>query len=255
MQVYSEDNLRKNADAPTIRMLDLWHELCKEKLSFSIEVTVGNRREHPMFSAYGAELHTAYPMTVNGKFSLVVLIDYSAKWKPLMITHELGHWVLKMQGARALLYNVNHHSRSEALLASISQHPSLYALQKNLGHDPQKEIDMHAGQTIVHLGQTSEPIDELTIIEQALYISDDLINCSKSNKTGLTRVISKKRPKTQQIVNKILMVAQANNNLALPQDCLPFCKMVVKEVPMQDDWSELDEVSLLKEHNSELGEK
>jgi hypothetical protein len=103
--------LGKNADGPTLRMLNLWHELCEEKLGFSVEVTVGNRREHPMFSAYGAELHSAYPMNVNGKLSLVLLIDYLAEWKPLMVTHELGHWILKMQGARGLLNNDNHHNQ------------------------------------------------------------------------------------------------------------------------------------------------
>jgi hypothetical protein len=113
---------------------------------------------------------------------------------------------------------------------------------------------MHAGQTIAHIGQTLEPIDETIIIEQALYISDDLINCSESNKIGLTRIISKKRPKTQKIINKILAAAEVNNNLEFPQDCLPFCKMVVKEVPLLDNWSEMDKVNLLKEHKENLGE-
>jgi hypothetical protein len=37
MDVYSEDNLRKNADASAPNMLDLWHKLCSEKLGFAIE--------------------------------------------------------------------------------------------------------------------------------------------------------------------------------------------------------------------------
>jgi len=71
-------------------MLKLWHSLCKKELCSSIEVMVGNRREHPQFSSYKGELYTAYPEVVGGKLALVLLLDNLSNVRPIFITHELS---------------------------------------------------------------------------------------------------------------------------------------------------------------------
>jgi hypothetical protein len=150
MNLYRENWLRKQADTPTIKMLDLWHSLCCKKIDTSIEVMVGNRREYPFhgISTAQGELNTAIPQTYQGKVILALLLDSIKKLNMLVATHELGHWVLKLQGLKSLVNYDERNGRTEILLSSLASHSALYALQRSLGHEPQKEIDKRASYDI-----------------------------------------------------------------------------------------------------------
>jgi len=60
MRLYKEIALRKQADKPTLAMLDLWKSLSKQKTGVTIKVMVGNRREHYQLKSTSGELYTAY---------------------------------------------------------------------------------------------------------------------------------------------------------------------------------------------------
>lgn len=251
MKLYYESVLRNQADAPTMRMLNLWHSLCNEKVGASIEVMVGNRRENPQFSAYPGELNTAIPQICGGKLVLSLFLDSLDKANSIIITHELGHWVLKLQGLKAILDKSNPHSNIEIMLNSLGQHPSLFKLQRTLGHEPQKEIDIRAAHSIAMLSKTAETSNEQKI-ENALLFSDDLINCSQSNRIGMKRILNRKHPNTEKLVNKILDIA-GSKDLSKLEESLPFCQKVIQELKLGENWCGLDEINTLKIETSKLG--
>jgi hypothetical protein len=65
MFFYDERWLRKQADTPTIKMLDLWHSLSLKELGTSVDVMVGDRRSFPFhgISTVQGEMNTAIPQT------------------------------------------------------------------------------------------------------------------------------------------------------------------------------------------------
>lgn len=246
MKLYRETALRKKADEPTIGVLNLWHSLCKEKIGVFIEVMVGNRREDPRFATFKGELYTAIPRTVKGRVVLSLLLDSLKKVNSVIITHELGHWVLKLQGFRALICNDQPNCNLEILLNSMTQHPPLYALQRSFGHEPQKEIDSRTIQNVNNIRNNAERKIKHLQIETALLFADDLLNCSNNTRKTMKYVLNQKHPKTARIVKSILDIAAQYNLLNVGSN-LKFSKRIVRELRLGNNWYETDEVKALKE--------
>jgi hypothetical protein len=142
MRLYREIKLRKMADVPTVKMLELWLSLTKKIVGIPISVMYGNRRDNPRLCLPDSEVNTALPMSIKGKVILCLWLDPVTLDRSnfVIVSHEIGHWVLKLQGFRGLICKSKKHCDDEILLNSLTHHPPLYALQRSLGHEPQIEI-------------------------------------------------------------------------------------------------------------------
>lgn len=250
MKLYRETAIRRHEDTATIAMLDLWRSLSEEKLGVPIEVMVGNRREHQQLGSFRGELNTAYPHVVEGKVVLTLWLDSFSNVNPIVITHEIGHWVLKLQGVRGFIYQPQPHSNVEILLNSFAHHPLLYALQRSLGHEPQPEIDSRALNDITVFSEKKETRDTQSWIANAFLFADDLTNCSDTYRRRLKAVMKKKHPHTAKLLNRILeLVPQYNpihpdNNLRFYRR--PIQRRIIQELKLGAGWREIDEIDSLK---------
>lgn len=245
MKLYRETALRKQADKPTLAMLDLWQSLSKQKFGVPIEVMIGNRREHSQLSAFSGELYTAFPTTVEGRVALSLWLDSLTNVNSILITHEIGHWVLKLQGFRGMLYRLNKHCNEEILLNSMAHHPPLYALQRSLGHEPQMEIDSRADHDLKRFSMETETRQRKIWVRNALLLADDLMNCSEEKHKQLERVLRDKHFNTARYLKKILDIA-SNYNLLNPKQNLKFSEKLIRKLKLGSEWYAPDEVKELQ---------
>jgi hypothetical protein len=163
---------------------------------------------------------------IEGKVVLSLWLDSLSNVNPILVTHEIGHWVLKLQGFQGFIYQPKKHSDIEILLNSMAHHPPLYALQRSFGHEPQ------------------ETKGRQSWTRNALLLADDLINCSEAYRTHLKKIVSKKHPLTTKLLEKILILPPYYN-LLNPDQNLKFSKKVILDLKLGDGWYEIDEVKTL----------
>ena len=247
MIAYPESWLRSHTDTPTAKMLDLWHELCRQVIGASIEVIVANRREYPFHGVDTAQgqLNTAIPQTYQDRIVLALLFENTKELNEVIITHEIGHWVLKLQGLKSMCNGDDPNGSIEIALNSMASHSALYVLQRSLGHEPQKEIDKRAGYNVAILSRSTEPFDEKERIRKSIVYTDDLLHCSPSNKMGMQRLLSNKHPNTNKIVN-ILLEDSIKHDIAKIASVHSFCTEVIQTLELGQNWYEADEVEKLK---------
>ena len=250
MKLYRETAIRRHEDTATIAMLDLWRSLSEEKLGVPIEVMVGNRREHQQLGSFRGELNTAYPHVVEGKVVLALWLDSFSNVNPIVITHEIGHWVLKLQDVRGFIYQPQPHSNVEILLNSFAHHPLLYALQRSLGHEPQIEIDSRALNDIKVFSKEKETRDAQSWIANALLLADDLVNCSDKYQRRLKGIVKKKHRNTARLLNKILALVPHYNPTHPDKNFhfyrRPIQRRIIQGLKLGAGWHEIDEIITLK---------
>ena len=244
MRLYRETTLREQADEPIVAMLELWRSLSEQKIGAPIEVMIGNRREHRQLSSFSGELNTAFPVIVKGKVVLSLWLDSLSDVNPILVSHEIGHWVLKLQDFRGLIYQPQLHSDVEIYLNSLAHHPPLYALQRSLGHDPQLEIDSRSLHDIEVFSKEKEIKKRLFWIKNALLLADDLMNCSEAYHAQLEKIINKKHSNTSRLLKKILALI-SHYNLLKPDQNLKFSRRVIQDLRLGSGWHEIDEVKTL----------
>jgi len=243
MRLYREIRLRKTADLPTVKMLDLWSSLCKKIVGVPIEVMYGNSEENPQFRSPSAEINTAIPMTVEGKPVLCLWLNRVTLDRSnfVIVSHEIGHWVLKLQGFRGLICEPKKHCDDEILLNSLVHHPPLYALQRSLGHEPQIEIDSHANHDIGLLQET----EVLSAVKtRALYLADDLWNSSREVQARLRTSMIQRHRETLKLAEQITQSAH-EYDLLDHREGLEFAKKIVKRLALDGVWHEIDEIENL----------
>ncbi len=253
MRIYRETAIRKQSDKPTIAMLDLWHSLSEQTTGYSIEVVVGNRKEQRQLSSFSGELYTAIPQIIEGKVRLILWLDSVSDAKTIFITHEIGHWVLKLQGFMGFINRSQKNSNIEILLNSMAHHPPLYAIQRSIGHEPQEEIDSRCLHNIRLFSKGKEAQQRELRIQNALILADDIFN-SEENRYPLINVISRRHPNTSELLNKIIKL-ESSYNLLVPDQNKIFCKQIIDSLKLSGDWYNPDEVkslvSLINKVNSE----
>jgi hypothetical protein len=240
MKLYLEAELQKQADPPTLAMLDLWHKLVKERTKADFEVLIGNRREHKELNSFKGELYTAYPQIVNEHPCLVLWLDNMTKVDSIFVTHELGHWVLKLQGFQGIRHIKQQDIDIEALLGSMCHHPPLYALQRQCGHEPQEEIDDRTESNIKQVMATSTSGG----LNDIFLFADDLLNCSEKYSTQLRSILMQKHKSVWASVDAILSLA-TDYDILNPRENLQFLRQVIKRLKLGNDWYEPDEVQAL----------
>ena len=247
MRVWREAWLRgPDADEATIAMFDLWRSLIQEKIGVPVEVVALDRREFPATRAFTGELHTAMPVTIEGKVVLALLLDVSTgPIEEVIITHELGHWVLKLQGFIAIRHVSSPNDNLEVLIASMAEHPALYALQRSIGHEPQTEINSRAKHNLALFSRDLEGKSPTKWLENAFMTADDLLNCSEDIYTPLRDVIEDNHPETARHLRVILETASHYNLL----DARPyhrFMRRLIRNLRLGDAWDDLDNLASLQ---------
>jgi len=225
-------------------MLNLWHSLCKEKIGIPIEVMIGNRREHPQLKSTVGEVYTAFPVIIEGKIVLSLWLDSLSNVNSIIVTHEIGHWVLKLKGFRGMIYQPEKHCDIEILLNSMAHHPPLYALQRSLGHEPQIEIDSRADHDIKIFSKERETSKKQFRVKNALLLADDFLNCSSEKRMQLEEIVKRRHLNTARYLWKILSIA-SHYNLLNPKQNLRFSRKVIRKLKLGDEWYVADELEEL----------
>ena len=221
-------------------MIDLWHSVSKSALGRPIEVVADNRRNHPELRMMKDEYNVAFPAGYKGKVVLSVWLESFPNLKPLILNHEIGHWVLKFKGFRGMICNPRDKLK-EGLLNDVASHRPLYCLQKSVGHDPQSEVDSRYDHNIKLYSQPGFPDKVVSV----LYLVDDLLNCSYKKRSQLEWTLRRNHPSILQIVERILTIA-SNHDLSIPDQNVEFRKKLVKELNLSGVWSEKDDVKSTK---------
>lgn len=246
MEIYRENVLRKGADKPTIDMLDLWHSLSEQKIGVPIEVILGNRKEHPhnpLLRSYPGKLNTALPETFKGKVRLFVWLESLSDIKYIIVTHEIGHWILKLRGFQPVMVRGRENSEIEILLNSMAEHPPLYALQRSIGHEPQAEIDSRCLHNIKLFTKDKESKQREVRIRNALVLADDVFN-SEENRQALINVITGRHPNTLNLLRKLIEL-ESSYDLLVPDQNINFREQVIEVLELGQGWNKRDEVKTL----------
>jgi hypothetical protein len=241
MAPYQESDLLKTADKPTVQAINIWHSQSSQMLGNLLEVVVDNRRNHPNFASFDGEFNTAFPAGYKGQVVLSVWLDSFPNYKPLILTHEVGHWVLKFQGFRAFIRQPRD-AALEGLFNDVASHSLLYALQKSIGQDPQAEIDSRCAHNI---RLSSQPKKGDPII-CGLMMADDWMNCSGYKmRQKLKWTLQKYQPQTWRMLESILNVA-SQYDLSKPETNIRFRKELLKVLKITGAWTEKDDIEQTK---------
>lgn len=250
MNVYREEVIREELakdeeGEKALAMFDLWHELCAEKLEVDIEVCLARRREKPELRDFKGELNTAYPEVLGGRATMVVYVEDTSSVEEIIISHELGHWVLKLQGYPAVLMRDRRNSNCEILLNSLGQHRALYRLQRSQGMEPQAEIDKRAEHDLALCLKNAETGGHALITDNALLFADDRLSCSTDLDRRFAEILEGRYPRTSRIVQTILDTA-SHYDLADKEGCKRFVGMLIKKLRLSKKWEYSNEVDAVR---------
>jgi len=241
MTPYRESELLRLTDMGTSKMIDRWHSVSEKVVGRPIEVVVDNRRVVPEFRSIPYEVNVARPVGYKRKVVLAVLLDSFPTLKPLLVTHEIGHWVLKLQGFRGMIRHPRD-QETEGLLNDVGGHVPLYDLQRSVGHDAQHEVDSRCDQDIETF---SRPVawDE---VRKTLYLADDLLNGSFEKRQRLKSALHRNHATALETVEMIVAIS-SEYNLLDPEQNMTFRRRVVTEMRLEGEWSEHDDVKQIKD--------
>jgi hypothetical protein len=254
MKPLPESYIRKMADEPTLKFLDLWKKLSEETFDYSIEIMMGDRKDNPELKHIPGELNSAYPAVFDGKVVLPIWLEKPKSFDPLIITHEIGHWILMIKGFKGLVNKYNRQTGIDINMNSLAHHLPLYKLQRELGHDPQKLIDTRAKTNLNNLTKGPEIMLGDRWAEFALFFADDTLNCSEEIKNDLFEVLQDDFPVTFSFLEKILNLV-SKHDLNDPISNLKFLKNLVNTIYLGEGWKVIDETTELKEMIKECNQK
>ncbi len=254
MKPLPESYIRKMADEPTLKFLDLWKKLSEETFDYPIEIMMGDRKDNPELKHIPGELNSAYPAVFDGKVVLPIWLEKPKYFDPLIITHEIGHWILMIKGFKGLVNKYNRQTGIDINMNSLAHHLPLYKLQRELGHDPQKLIDTRAKTNLNNLTKGPEIMLGDRWAEFALFFADDTLNCSEEIKNDLFEVLQDDFPVTFSFLEKILNLV-SKHDLNDPNSNLKFLKNLVNTIYLGEGWKVIDETIELKEMIKECNQK
>lgn len=162
----------------------------------------------------------------------------------VLITHELGHWVLRLQGFESLQNEHKRNGSTEMHLNSLAQHPALYALQRELGHEPQTEIDSRAAHNL-KLVRSGEFDRSRAPVDDALHLADDMLNCSDSISRELEETLRSRLPKLLAPIEAIRGARMTFPPLT-PNRHKRFLQRVAQEMGLKAGWNFVQEAQVLR---------
>jgi len=241
MGPYEDSEILKTADSPTARAIEIWRSESSKALGKPLEVVIDNRRNNPNFASINGEFNTAFPLGYKNRVVLSVWLDSFPRYKPLTLTHEIGHWTLKFQGFHAFLRQPRE-PMLEGLFNDAASHLPLYAFQKSIGHNPQVDIDSRCEHDI-RLSAQSTKGDPIIC---GLMMADDWMNCSAYKmRQKLKWTLQKYQPQSWIVLEKILKV-RARYDLIKPDSNIKFRKELIETLNLPGTWTEKDDIQETK---------
>jgi hypothetical protein len=227
---YRETALRRIADTPTLKMMDLWKMETRRALGQSIEIMVDNRRNGSAFQSFQGQVNTAIPEKYGDELVLKLWLENFPNPNMIILTHEIGHWVLKLQGYQNLACKPADQFGRGPLLNDVAVHIPLYALQRSIGLNPQTEIDLRTDHDILLCSEAQgEAVDDKT---SALLLADDIQNCSKAKCDQLRTALKQNLPAVLRLIEEIVSAA-GGHDLMNPQQSLAFRYRVVERLELE----------------------
>lgn len=246
MQFVDEAALRRNGDEPTNRMFDIWHSECLVYINNDMDVMMADRRQNPRLRDEPGEINSVSPYEIDNKLYLVLWFDSVDPIKPLLVTHELGHWVLALRGYRFLVDPARSYGPVVVNLNSLVQHPPLFALQRSIGHEPKEMIDLKAQNDNDYLNKYKERSSQYWIPD-ALNIADDLINCSEKCRLRLQNTLKKRFPNTNRLIRTIMGSLSNIDDLHSPDKNFKSMNKVARVMRLEK-WTEDEQLSRIIAH-------
>lgn len=204
---YDEETIERNFDAPTAAMRALWHRLSVEELGSDIPIVVTTWDQMPELRPRDAlEFSASMFMKLGIGPRLVLGFERGREIQDVLMTHEIGHQVLNLQGFSTLLNPNQRNSLHESAFNSMAHHQALYQLQRSLGHDPQAMIDDRAGHQAWEFLKRKEDSSDDHFVNGVL-IADDSLGASPARRETLLSTAQKMRPKAYRIAKKLLNAA------------------------------------------------
>lgn len=245
MQYIDETVLRDYGDAPTNQMFDLWHQECLKYFKNDVGVITVDRRYNRQLRDMDGTINTASPGVIDEKIRLILWLEDVHPFDPIIVTHELGHWILLFQGYKTIIDPNNISSEIVISLNSLAQHPQLFALQRSLGHEPQGMIDSQTENDTNFYNEFKER-DPQRWISDALYITDHLISCSENYRLKLNNVLKKRMPNVNRLVRSVTELLETSD-LHSPENNTKFCDKLLKKLKLEN-WVEYDQLANIQKH-------
>lgn len=199
-----ESELRRILDKPSISMFELWHSLCYEIIGQTIEIIATNINQLIEYDSIRGQVNTAKLSKLpNGKTVLCVFLHDFPKINPIYLTHEIGHYVLHLKGFKQVGYTSDPMCQEQIQINSLCDHPVLYDLQRQLGHEPQNMIDSRAEKHF-WLVYKNVKHKEKDVLNYSLTIADDVINSSSKISKKIKRNAKRFQPKINNILEDTL---------------------------------------------------
>jgi hypothetical protein len=135
-----------------------------------------------------------------------------------------------------------------AFLQALLHHAPLYALQKQIGHDPKPVIDSYTTSYILLFSQHKETARE--VIEHTLVAADLMINASEADRQKLVRILKKRHQKTNKLVQAVINL-QTKYNILIPDGNRKWGWSIIKELGLGSEWAEVtgeDVIIRIREH-------
>jgi hypothetical protein len=247
MTAVPEDVVRQHVEPTTIAVMDHWHKLCDAHVGGRLEIVVVDRKDYPLTRDYIGELNTAIAWKIPDRGPVLgVMLDStrSSIMDEVIFTHEVGHYILFLQGFKALRFQPPA-TNTEILLNSVGHHRPLHAFQRFHGIDPQQQIDDRAQHTLELLRRGSEPESSVGRINAALLLADDLFSCSGGVAQTIRDEGAQRYPDTMRIVSTIMTTARHYDLLkAVPN--LRFLQMIAQKLRL-GEWIVFDDAAKLRE--------
>jgi hypothetical protein len=246
MKLFHEEALVQSGDEPLLKILKLWHDLCKEVVGHDFAVNVGNRREHSQLAGYNGEFNVAIPHIIDGKAKLIIWVDNTKDVKLTILTHEISHWILKLQGFQGIVYQSKPHIDIEVYLNTFLHHPGVYEIQRKYGHDPKDYIKERIEHYIKLFQDGVEGKSKEDRVQRALLIIDDYLHSSEVLRGELDKILREKHKLTKKVLAKIIKVVK-KYNLVVARDVKQCGLEILKTLGFNTKlWKYIDEINTLK---------
>lgn len=229
-----------------VPILDLWDDLCQLLFDYRIGVISIGKKDVESYDSLQDEFNTAFLTIHDERVILTVVLNDLSKPKPAVLSHEVGHWILKLKGYKGVRKEEDPHGLIVAHINNLFTHRPVWKLVKEMGIDPNQEIFSAGAGMIDSLLIRSEPSDYQQQVELALWFYDNLLNCEPEQKKALESILKVKYPKVNKIVEKLRKILDKydTNNPSGSEN-------VVKEIPqalsLEGTWMVPDEIQEIKE--------
>ena len=238
MRYYTENEFRQEIDDPARKMLELWHKECRNRFQTDLEVKIADRHQNFRFQDIEETFSTALPEKIENKLTLVLWLESVEPLNNVLITHELGHFVLNLRGFKFLVNSLEPSGDVGGMLNSFASHPPLFVLQRSTGHNPQPMIDLKMKDDI-EVYESPNKLQPQFFIRDGLLVADDLNNCSLDEKQRLTKIVQDRYPNIYKVANTALDTIRYYD-LNDPKQNLRFIKNLRKVLNLGSSWIEYD---------------